>query len=99
MTPSLHRTDESDLEKKFHLAVRRDLGGKVFKLAPTVKGIPDRLVLLPGGEVHLVELKAADGTVSPAQRVWHDRAAALGTRVVVLYGWRDILGWLRRQAR
>jgi len=99
MTPSHHRTAESALEKKFHRAVRRDLGGRVFKLAPTVKGMPDRLVLLPGGEVHLVELKAADGTVSPAQRVWHDRAAALGTRVVVLYGWQDILGWLRQRAR
>ena len=42
--------------------------GYCFKLTG-YKGIPDRLVLLPGRPVIFCELKAADGTISSAQLV------------------------------
>jgi hypothetical protein len=48
---------ESQLETYFVRVVRLVLHGKTFKMAPTVRGVPDRLVLLPGGVVELVELK------------------------------------------
>ena len=48
------------------------------------KGIPDRLVLLPGGRVSFVETKRPDGgRVSPMQRLTHARLRKLGFRVDV----------------
>lgn len=76
---------EAQLEKMFYHLVRKH-GGMAVKLAPTTAGVPDRLVLWPGGRVHLVELKTDDGPVRPIQKVWRSRAADLGTHVHLLRG-------------
>lgn len=48
---------EKDLEYKFRLAVKR-AGGKAYKfVSPGNSGVPDRLVILPGGKAGFVELK------------------------------------------
>lgn len=48
---------ESVLEKKFRDMVARK-GGKAYKfVSPGNDGVPDRLVILPGGKVGFVELK------------------------------------------
>lgn len=48
---------ESDLEKKFRRLVT-EAGGKAYKfISPGSNGVPDRLVILPGGKVGFVELK------------------------------------------
>lgn len=88
---------EASLEAYFYQQVRLR-GGMVDKIAPTRKGMPDRLVLLPGGRVYLVELKALDGRTSPAQDLYHQRAAALGTRVQLLVGRVGVDRWLRKVA-
>lgn len=67
----------------------------VEKLISTRRGIPDRLVLFPGGTIYLVELKAWGGRTSALQEVWHARAASLGTNVVVLEGRDAVDAWLR----
>lgn len=85
---------ESALEQKFFKAVR-DAGGMAIKLMPTHAGVPDRLVLWPGGRHHLVELKTEDGTVSKVQKLWHERAARLGHPVVVLKGMDQVRSWIR----
>lgn len=41
-------------------------------------GWPDRVVLIPGGRVVIIELKTSDGVVSPLQQLWVDRLMALG---------------------
>lgn len=87
-------TTEAALERFFRQRVRV-LGGYTFKLAPTEPGVPDRLVLLPGGRIYLVELKADRGTLRPAQVEWHKRAARLGTQVYTLYGRTGVLEWIR----
>ena len=84
---------ESNLELRFVAEVRRR-GGLTEKLAPTRKGLPDRFVILPGGEVRLVELKAPGGVLSPAQRVWHGKAARVGHGVATLTGPSEIAEWL-----
>lgn len=86
-------TIEADLENYFRQQVRR-AGGRAYKITSMTKGIPDRLVLFPGGRVDLVELKTDTGRTSPAQRVWHARAEALGTTVPVLHGKAEIDAWL-----
>jgi len=94
----LHSELESSLEAHFYRTVRLHLGGMVDKIAPTRKGIPDRLVLLPGGRMYLVELKTLQGRTSAAQDLYHERAAALGTTVHVLSGRAGIDAWVRARA-
>lgn len=89
-----HAELEASLEAYFRRAVR-SAGGMLIKLAPTERGVPDRMVLLPGGVLALVELKASGGRLSAIQQVWHTRAAELGTEVVVLTGRSQIDEWVR----
>lgn len=85
---------ESALEQRFNRKVR-ELGGQSYKICPEyTAGIPDRMVLLPGGRLYLVELKADNGALRPIQRVWHERARELGTEVVVLKGNAEVDAWL-----
>jgi len=89
---------EAKLESFFHREVRSRLGGMVVKLAPTTKGIPDRLVILPLGQMYLVELKTSKGKLSEMQMFVHSRIRSLGTEVVVLHGRGQILGWCHAKA-
>lgn len=88
---------EAHLEARLRKAVRM-IGGRLIKLAPTETGTPDRLVLLPGGRMYLVELKTNVGRLSAAQELWHQRARELGTDVTVLKGRYEIEAWIRKQA-
>lgn len=89
---------EAMLEALFRTRVRL-AGGLAFKVAPTTKGMPDRLALFPGGRIYLVELKTDKGTLSPAQRVWHERAAHVGVRIHTLYGREQIIQWVADRMR
>lgn len=89
---------ESSLEARLRMKVRA-IGGRLEKLAPTRKGIPDRMVLLPGGRIALVELKTVNGELSPKQILVHREYAALGVHVTVLTGREEIDSWVRQQAR
>ena len=88
------RPREADLETFFNDKVRA-VGGISLKLMPTKSGAPDRLVLLPEGQIHLVELKTESGPLRPIQLLWHSRAADLGVVVPVLRGQGEVLSWLR----
>lgn len=85
---------ESGVERFLHTRVRL-LGGHTIKIAPTEAGNPDRLVMLPGGHLHLVEVKSEQGKLSPKQEHWHSRAASLGVPVYVVYGRAGVLDYLR----
>lgn len=90
---------ESRLEKQLHDGVRR-LGGDSVKIAPTTAGVPDRMVLWPGGRIDLVELKTEKGKLRRIQEIWHYRVAKLGTEVIVVRGDAGIRDYLasRQQA-
>lgn len=96
-TPS-HKELEASLEAYFNRTVRLRLGGRTLKVMPTEKGAPDRMVLLPGGRIYLVELKTEVGRTSAAQDLWHERAADLGTHVWVLHGRAEIDRWINARA-
>ena len=83
---------ESRVEARLRDRVRK-AGGMSVKVAPTEKGVPDRLVIL-GGNIYLVELKAVGGSLSPAQKHWHRRAAQRGVDVVVLTGRDEVDAWV-----
>jgi hypothetical protein len=74
----------------------RLLGGYAFKFTPTIAGVPDRMVLMPGGRTYFVELKRAGEQPSAIQQVWHERLRGLGFEVVVLDSRDAVTEWLRR---
>lgn len=86
---------ESRLEPFFRHRVRQ-VGGYTIKLAPTERGIPDRLAIFPGGRIYFVELKTTRerSELSPIQRHWHARLADRGVNVVVLSGAAEIIAWI-----
>jgi hypothetical protein len=51
---------------------------------PSVRGAPDRIMVLPGGITQFVELKSPKGRLSAAQRAFHERLQAQGHFVTVL---------------
>lgn len=87
---------ESAVEAELGRQVKR-LGGIYVKLAPTQAGLPDRLVLMPGGRAYLVELKTAGGRLRPVQKVWHERARQIGHYVQVLHGAEEVRLWVNQE--
>ena len=74
----------------------KQAGGWALKLvSPGNDGVPDRLVLLPGGRVIFVELKTDTGTLSPLQEFVHGRLRRLGMDVRVLYGRDQVLDFVK----
>ena len=78
-------TDERDIEGKLVRAVA-ERGGLCLKLDSSgMKGIQDRLVLLPGAKVVFVDLKRPDGgRVGVLQKVRKVQIERLGFRSVVV---------------
>lgn len=59
-------------------------GGLAIKLAPAMRGLPDRLVLLPGGKMRLIELKAPGERPRESQRMVHRYFGAMGHEVTTI---------------
>ena len=74
------------------LAARtRAMGGIAPKFtSPGFDGMPDRLVLLPGGRMGFVELKAPGRKPRPLQLVRHRLLRRLGFKVYVIDGIEQI---------
>jgi len=83
---------ESALEKYFRQEVLK-CGGWTIKLTGTA-GIPDRLVMMPGGRVTFVELKTDVGRLSKIQKAVHGKLLGLGCEVITLYGKGEVNDWL-----
>lgn len=77
---------ESELEKKFTGMVRK-AGGKAYKfVSPGNDGMPDRLVVLPGGRMGFVELKQKGRKPRKLQRFRMTELEALGCFTAVVDG-------------
>ena len=75
---------EKTIEQKFRAAVKA-AGGLAVKFAsPGFDGVPDRLVLLPGGRMAFVEVKAPGKKPRPLQLARHRQLRQLGFKVYVL---------------
>jgi hypothetical protein len=65
------------LEKQIEKAVcdyAKSKGMLVYKFSsPGHASVPDRMFILPGGHMFMIELKSAKGKVTPAQEREHDR--------------------------
>ena len=85
---------EKALEQKFVAAVRAAGGITPKFTSPGFDGVPDRLVLLPGGRIAFVEVKAPGEKPRPLQEARHRLLRRLGFRVYVLDDKRQIGGIL-----
>lgn len=84
MTKMMTKDSEKDLERRLGKEVKA-LGGKSVKIFnPWEVGLPDRLLLLPGGRVIFVELKSTGEQPRPIQRVKHEELRRLGYEVRVI---------------
>lgn len=68
--------------------------GLTFKWISTVTGVPDRIVLL-NNNVHFVELKTENGTLSARQIFVFDQIGEQGFPVHILRSYEDIEEFIR----
>jgi hypothetical protein len=81
---------ESTLERRLVREVER-IGGLAPKwVSPGHRGVPDRLVILPGGRVAFVEMKAPGKPLQPLQEKWARTLQGMGHRVYKLDSHDDI---------
>ena len=75
---------EKTIEKKLVIAIK-DMGGIAPKfMSPGLDGMPDRIVLLPGGRMGFVEVKAPGKVPRPLQEARHRMLRRLGFQVYLL---------------
>ena len=87
---------ERDIEVLLREGVKQ-LGGKAYKwVSPGNAGVPDRIVILPGGVIHFVEIKQENGCMSNLQFVQQENLRALGAVAVTLYGASAVRYYLER---
>ena len=84
---------ESELERILVEEVRKE-GGKAYKwVSPGNDGVPDRIVIFPGGKIYFVELKAEGGRVSATQIAQLKALASLGLDAFVIRGIKGLIGF------
>lgn len=77
------KAEEKKLERKLTVDVQK-LGGYCLKFISTETGVPDRIVILPGGIIVFVELKSEGRTLSPKQTIWRNRLTQSGHKYFVI---------------
>ena len=82
---------EKEIEKKLRKAVAK-YGGQCLKwVCPGWSGVPDRIILLPGGRIIFAETKRPKGgVVSPMQTYWRNKLQELGFTVWHIYNEKDV---------
>lgn len=86
---------EKEIENYLVKAIKK-MGGEAFKfVSPGNAGMPDRIVILPNGEIYFVELKSEDGRLRPIQIRQQERLYALGCNVATLKGKEEVDRFLR----
>lgn len=75
---------ESTIELKIKGAVIV-MGGLCLKwVSPGFSGVPDRIIILPGGRILFVEVKRPGGKLRPRQQRVHDQMRSLGCEVITV---------------
>ena len=85
---------EKYIETKLVKAVKSMDGLALKFVSPGFDGVPDRLVLLPGGKIAFIELKAPGETLRPLQVRRKRQLEALGFLVCCIDGPEQIGGIL-----
>jgi hypothetical protein len=71
------------------------IGGKAYKfVSPSNRGVSDRIVCLPDGTTHFIELKRPGGKVSPLQRAFMQEMAQLNQNYEILWSKEEVDQWI-----
>lgn len=93
--------EKKDSEKTLERALVekiRQLGGICLKLQGNMyAGMPDRLILLPGGKAIFVELKSEGIKPRKLQLIRHEELRALGFKVFVIDTHKKLTQFLNEQ--
>ena len=81
---------EKAIERRLTFAVKSAGGIAPKFVSPGFDGMPDRIVLLPGGRLAFVEVKAPGEQPRPLQLARHRLLRGLGFKVYVLDGVEQI---------
>lgn len=81
---------ESKLESRLVREIKK-IGGQALKwVSPGNRGVPDRIVILPGGRTVYVELKAPGKPLQPLQVRWANILRSMGHEVYKIDSLDDI---------
>lgn len=80
----MEKESEKRIEAKLREAVKSRGGIALKLLSQFHRGMPDRIVLLPGGRIHFVELKSTGKKPGLLQQKAHKYLRSLGFDVVVI---------------
>lgn len=86
--------NEKFIEQKLATAVKSKGGIALKFVSPYYAGMPDRLILMPGGMMAFAELKAPGMKPRALQVARHEMLRRLGFRVYVIDGIEQIGGIL-----
>lgn len=87
---------EKDIERFLVTGVKK-LGGVAYKfVSPGNAGVPDRLIVMPGGRVYFVELKTDAGYATVLQKRQMERLLRLGCDVNLVRGLDGVKDLLAR---
>ena len=85
---------ESEIERKLGEGIKK-LGGLYYKFtSPNLPGVPDRIVILPGGRVIFVELKTEVGRLANIQKWIISEMQKRGADVRVIKGLPEAMSFL-----
>lgn len=89
---------ERDVEAWLRKQVEK-LGGKAMKfVSPGNNGVPDRIAILPGGQVWFIELKKKGEEPTELQKWQHKQLRKLGCNVAVVAGREQAEAWVKEVA-
>ena len=101
VVPEEKKEEEMDQERDIEAYLRRRvemLGGMAMKfVSPGNDGVPDRIVIMPGGLVTFVELKAPGGRLRAIQKWQHERIRKRGCEVRVIWNRMQVDEWMQER--
>lgn len=86
---------EKMLEPRLVKEIKKRGGRCVKWVSPGNAGVPDRIVLMPGGYIYFVELKSTGKLPTPLQKVWHRLLRQLKFEVYVIDNLPDLLEFVK----
>lgn len=89
---------ESTLEKRLSSEIKKLGGWSLKMLSNHISGLPDRVVLLPGGLIFFAEIKTTKEKPRKIQRVIHAKLRRMGFRVEVIDNSKQITDIIKSYA-